>query len=123
MSRDPRKLRVFGLADTLVVDVYRATRPFPTDERYGLQAQIRRAAVSTVANIVEGSAMRTTKEYRRFLNVSLGSAAEARYLVDLAERLSYVPEPTRDGLVARFTVLMKCLQNLIFSLERPKPKA
>jgi hypothetical protein len=57
------------------------------------------------------------------LNVSLGSAAEARYLVDLAGRLSYVPEPTRDGLVARFTVLMKCLQNLIFSLERPKPKA
>ena len=90
MPRDHRTLRVFELADSLVVDIYQATKNFPTEERYGLQAQIRRAAVSTATNIVEGCARRGDREYLNFLNMATGSAAEVRYLCDLSHRLGFL---------------------------------
>ena len=116
MSRDHRKLRVFAMSDALVVDIYKATKTFPADERFGLQSQMRRAAVSAVSNIVEGSARRTTGEYVNFLNVANGSAAEVRYLVDLSERLGYLPAASRERLFLGYSDLMKGLQKLISSL-------
>src|SRR5262245_49192969 len=98
MSRDPRKLRVFGMADSLVLDVYRSSTTFPVAERFGLQQQLRRAAVSAAANIVEGCARKTTAEYVNFLNIATGSAAEARYLIEVASRLGFLAEPAHETL-------------------------
>lgn len=117
MSRDPNKLRAFHLADGLVIDIYRETKPFPNEERYGLQAQIRRAAVSSATNIVEGSARRSTREYLHFVNIAVGSALEARYLIDLAARLGFMPAATGHGLTERYTDLAKGLLRLLESLE------
>ena len=118
MSRDHRKLGVFILADALVTRIYRATNNFPIEERYGLQAQIRRAAVSVPCNIVEGSARRGQKEYLNFLNVAAGSAAEARYLCELSVRLGFLTLGTGEEFVSGYTELCAKLHAIIVSLDR-----
>jgi four helix bundle protein len=92
MSRDFRKLRSFQLADDLLIQVYRLSAVFPPVERYALQGQLRRAALSAATNIVEGSARRTTREYLSFINIAAASATEARYLADVSRRLGFLGE-------------------------------
>jgi four helix bundle protein len=120
MSRDPGKLKVFQLADGLVVEVYRLARRFPPEERYGLQAQLRRAAVSAPTNIVEGCARRSTKDYLYFIGVALGSASEVRYLLSLARRLGFVAAGDGDALEGRYVELIRGLQRLLDVLSRPE---
>jgi four helix bundle protein len=118
MSRDHRKLRVFTLADQLVLDVYRASSDFPASERFGLQGQLRKAAVSSAANIVEGSARRHEREYLNFLNIAAGSAAEARYLADVSGRLFFIPSDDCRRLEAGYKELCASLKALMDSLDK-----
>lgn len=74
----------------LVLAVYRLTAKWPKWEQYDLTSQARRAAYSTAANIAEGSAKRGSKEFCRFLNISLGSISELSYILLLARDLAYM---------------------------------
>ena len=83
-------LKAWQSAQALTLAVYRATRNWPTAERYGLVSQVRRAAVSVSANIAEGSARLGPREFRRFLDISLGSLAEIHVYLVLAKELGLI---------------------------------
>ena len=117
MSRDHRKLNVFCQADALVLEVYAETATFPSDERFGLRTQVRRASVSVPANIVEGCARRGEGEYLQFINISTGSAAETLYLLGLSNRLGFLSVEAYRRLEPRYTMLIKGLKKLQTSLE------
>ena len=88
-------LKVWQKAHALVLDVYRLTRGFPQDERFGIVSQLRRAAVSVPTNIAEGSKRDSNPEYARFLNIAQASLAETEYLLMLSRDLGFI-----DGDVA-----------------------
>ena len=105
------------LAERLVREIYEATTSLPSSERFTFQSQIRRAAISVVTNIVEGSARRTTKDYVHFLSVATGSAAETLCLIGLARQLGLLSPVKAEPLEARYTELVKSLKKLVSSLE------
>jgi four helix bundle protein len=74
----------------LTLEVYRVTKKFPKDELYGLTSQARRAAFSSGANIAEGSAKRGPREFRRYLDISLGSLSELGHTLRIARDLAYL---------------------------------
>lgn len=87
-----KNLRVWQEARKLVLDVYSLTSDFPSDELFGLTSQLRRAAVSVVANITEGYERQHLKEYIQFLYNSNGSLAEVEVFLGLSRDLNYCLE-------------------------------
>jgi four helix bundle protein len=109
---------VFSIADRLVIEVYRVSRAFPSSERFGLQLQLRKAAVSAAGNIVEGCARRTTKEYVNFLNIATGSAAEAGYLTEVSTRLGFLRSADSEPVRTSYSELPSRSR-----AQSPKPRA
>lgn len=97
-------------------DIYALTRSFPVAERFGLIAQLRRAAVSIPSNIAEGAARATRKEFAHFISMARGSVAEVETQLLIANRLGYcdeasVPNARIDRLYARLSKLHRVLRN------------
>jgi S23 ribosomal protein. len=86
------RLEVWRLAHELTLAVYRSSASWPLGERYGLTAQIRRAASAVPTNLAEGPATRGPREFRRFADIALGSIAEVSYLLLLARDLDLLTD-------------------------------
>ena len=115
--RDHRKLKAFQLAHALVLAVYRETQGFPKAEAFGLTSQLRRAAVSVAANIVEGCARESESAYANFLNIAFGSLREVGYLIDLAHCLGYLAAANAGSLSKQYEEAARVLAGLMKALR------
>ena len=97
---------------------YPVTQTFPQTEIFGLTSQIRRAAISIPSNIAEGAGLRTDNDFRRFLLIAAGSAAELDYHLILSKELHYLPAVTFDELYPLSTEIRKMLTRLINTLGK-----
>ena len=103
------KLEVWKNSDELAFRVYKITQNFPKEEVYGITSQVRRAALSIPTNIVEGYSRKGDKELSRFVNISLGSLGETKYLLYFSNRLGYCEKDTYNELKKGYDRLGKLL--------------
>jgi four helix bundle protein len=92
VRRNHRDLIVWQKSIELVANVYSLSSDFPKSEQFGLTSQLRRAAISVPANIAEGAARKSSKEYLHFLSIASGSLSELDTLVTLCQRLKYAED-------------------------------
>jgi len=112
-----RNLIVWQKAHSLVLEIYRATQSFPSDERFGLTSQIRRASVSIPSNIAEGSKRRTAKDRRHFNYIAEGSLEEVKYQIILAYDLKYIDLETGKELTEKAREVGKMLSGFTKSIK------
>lgn len=96
--QDYHDLIVWKKAFEFVKDTYKLTEKFPKHEIFGLISQLRRAAVSILANIAEGRGKPTDKDFLRFLYISKGSLNECQCYIELAEALSYITKEQAEQI-------------------------
>jgi len=118
--QDFRKLKVWEKSHQLTLDVYRTTTKFPSDERFGLTSQLRRATASIAANIAEGSGRGGETEFARFLTIAIGSASEVEYFVILARDLAYMNETKYSELQNQVIEIKRMLASLVKKVKPTK---
>jgi four helix bundle protein len=117
MGNSYRELQVWRLSMQLTKDVYAVTKNFPSDERFGLISQLRRAAVSIPSNIAEGQARYSQREFLRFLSNARGSLAEVETQLLLSTELGYVPESEMQKLTRKTAEVGRLLNGLYSAIQ------
>jgi len=117
-----KKLEVWQIADDLAFKVYLGTKSFPKEEMYGITSQLRRAALSVPTNIVEGYSRKGDKELAHFINISLASLGETKYLIHFSNRLGYFRTQTHDDLKQGYNILGKKLWRFYESVKGQKAR-
>jgi four helix bundle protein len=118
--RSHRDLAVWRKAMDLARDIYHLTDGLPKKEEYRMTAQLIRAAISIPANIAEGNARGSRKDYAYFISVARGSTAELETLLTLVTETELAPRARVDGLVVRTDEVGRMLTGLKRSLDQPK---
>ncbi|MEP7149544.1 MAG: four helix bundle protein [Acidobacteriota bacterium] len=117
-----KELIVWQKSISLVKSIYTLTKSFPSDEKFGLISQMRRASVSIPSNIAEGQARRTTGDYIRFISNAEGSLAEAETQLILAIELGYCSTLSAEEIFGLMLEVKKMLNALRRALSRrPRP--
>jgi four helix bundle protein len=110
--RPHEKLDVWKKSIEMVTSVYDMTRTFPVDERFGLISQIRRAGVSIPANIAEGAARQSDKEFCQFLSIAQGSASELETELLIAKNLGYISTKQYEEIYEEINTIARMIVGL-----------
>lgn len=116
--RTHRDLDVWKLSLDWVETVYRCSTSWPSDERFGLISQVRRAAVSVAANIAEGAGRKGTGEFIQFIGIARGSLAEVETHLLIAARLGYLTAEQLKPLLADMERIARMLSALTTRLKQ-----
>ncbi len=111
--RPHKSLLVWQEAIQLVIKVYEVADKLPSEEKFGLISQMKRASVSIPANISEGAARKSNKEFIQFLYIASGSLSELDTLKEIIYQLKYIDEQTNTDLEGRIDKVSALLQGLI----------
>ena len=114
--RDFKQLKVWEKAHRLCLQIYRVTKAFPDDERFGLTSQLRRAAASIPTNIAEGCGRESERELARFMSIAAGSASEVEYQLLLACDLNYIQDEIYRDLDQQVNEIKKMLNGFMKKL-------
>jgi len=110
-------LKVWQRAHALTLHLYRLTSRFPSEERFGLTSQLRRAAVSVGANVAEGSKRRSRTDYARFINMAEGSLAETEHLMLVSRDLGLIPLDVATNVLSEIDEIARMLNGLRSKVE------
>jgi len=113
-----KDLKVWQKSHNLVLQVYEITSIFPSEEKYGLISQMRRAAISMASNIVEGFEKNSTNEFIRYLRIAKGSTGEVSSQLHIAFSVNYLTKEEFEVLNRQFTRLSSDIGGLIRYLEK-----
>lgn len=112
--RNFKQLKIWQKGIEIVKNIYLLTMKFPQDELYGLTSQMRRSAISIPSNIAEGFKRYHSKEYRQFLHIALGSAAELETQLIIVKELGFIND--EDKLLGDISEKLIHLSKMISSL-------
>lgn len=113
-----RDLEVWRQSMDLVKRIYQVTQKFPSDERFGLTNQLRRASVSIPSNLAEGHARFGSGEFSRFISIAMGSVAEVETQILLSSELGHIKEDLSGELLADLDAIGKMLRGLAKSIAK-----
>ena len=118
--KDFRELKVWEKAHQLTLAVYQATTAFPKEELFGLTSQMRRSAASIPTNIAEGCGRGSDDDFRRFLQIAMGSASELEYQLLLAHDLGYFDAAEHNRLSSAVVEVKRMLAALITKIKNDR---
>jgi four helix bundle protein len=117
MSNGYKNLKVWNKGYALTLKTYNKTKSYPKNEMYGITSQLRRASASIIANIAEGYARDTRKDYTRFISIAISSSNELEVFLELSKDLNYLNKKDFEDLYTNNKEIMKMLLGLRKSLK------
>jgi four helix bundle protein len=118
-----RNLEVWRKAHEVTIAIYKATASFPSDERFGLISQLRRAGASIGANLAEGCGRGSDADFARHVQIAMGSASEVEYQLLLAKDLEFLATDKYVALEEEIVSVKRMLSSLLKTLNSPAVRA